>query len=94
MYHPRLLAGPDPVQITGFTSFFLYSKPGKQLQNRTVETRLNMARPGRPAPANPAIPRRPLTEIEEFRYVQQRFKDDLPAVLANLREDNAGYLAK
>ena len=26
--------------------------------------------------------------------MQQRFKDDLPAVLANLREDNAGYLAK
>ena len=70
------------------------------IQNRDEAMRVDMSRPGELHRLIRRFLDYELPQIEEFRQAQKQFKDDLPAVLANLREaidaaesDNLDYEA-
>ena len=70
------------------------------IQNREEAMRVDMSRPGELHRLIRRFLDYELPQIEEFRQAQRQFKDDLPAVLANLREaidaaesDNSDYKA-
>ena len=70
------------------------------IQNREEAMRVDMSRPNELHRLIRRFLDYELPQIEEFRQAQRQFKDDLPAVLANLREaidaaesDNSDYRA-
>ena len=70
------------------------------IQNRDEAMRVDMSRPGELHRLIRRFLDYELPQIEEFRQAQKQFKDDLPAVLANLRgaieaaeSDNSDYRA-
>ena len=70
------------------------------IQNREEAMRVDMSRPGELHRLIRRFLDYELPQIEEFRQAQRQFKDDLPAVLANLRgaieaaeSDNSDYRA-
>ena len=70
------------------------------IQNREEAMRVDMSRPGELHRLIRRFLDYELPQIEEFRQAQRQFKDDLPVVLANLREaidaaesDNSDYRA-
>ena len=70
------------------------------IQNREEAMRVDMSRPGELHRLIRRFLDYELPQIEEFRQAQKQFKDDLPAVLANLRgaieaaeSDNSAYRA-
>ena len=76
------------------------SRTAVLVQNREEAMRVDMSRPGELHRLIRRFLDYELPQIEEFRQAQRQFKDDLPAVLANLREsveaaesDNSDYRA-
>ncbi len=74
------------------------SRTAVLIQNRGVAMRVDMTRPGELHRLIRRFLDYELPQVEEFRQAQRQFKDDLPSVLANLREavdaaerDNADY---
>ena len=62
------------------------SKTAVLVQNRNEAMRVDMSRPGELHRLIQTFLAHELPGIEEFRKAQKQFKDDLPSVLANLRE--------
>ena len=76
------------------------SRTAVLVQNREEAMRVDMSRPGELHRLIRRFLDYELPQIEEFRQAQRQFKDDLPTVLANLREsveaaesDNSDYRA-